>query len=258
MMKQDRRFAMRQIMTLAILLLLVGASISVQAQNLKAEDIAKKADAVVNAPKDQEMSIKMTLVDKNGDEKTRKMKMYQKGDEKRLVRFLSPADQKGVSFLSLPDDVKYLYLPAFHKVRRIASHIKNENFAGTDFSYDDMSSYKYAEEYNATLLDTTKEFYILELVPKPDVDKDYSKLKMWVRKDNFYPVKIEHYDKSKKLWKVMERTKIEKNGNYWITKEMEMKDLKKQHSTKMITEKVELDKGLSDKIFTKRNLKRVK
>ncbi|RLC46843.1 MAG: hypothetical protein DRH57_05250 [Candidatus Cloacimonadota bacterium] len=76
----------KQAITITILLLLIGASISVHAQALKAEDIVKNADAVVNAPKDQEMSIKMTLVDKNGDEKTREMKMYQKGDEKRLVR----------------------------------------------------------------------------------------------------------------------------------------------------------------------------
>ena len=176
----------------------------------------------------------------------------------RLVRFLAPADQKGIGFLSLPGDVMYLYLPAFRKIRRIASHVKNENFAGTDFSYDDMNSFKYAEEYNARLLETTDQHYLLELIPKPHVKKDYAKLKLWVRKNNFYPVKIEHYDKGGNLWKTMERRKIEKKGNYWVSLEMEMKDLKKQHTTKMITGKVELDTGLSDKLFTKRNLKKFK
>ena len=240
------------------LVLLMSWAISVLAQQLSALEIITKMDAVINAPKDQKMSSTMILIDKNGKEKKRETVMYQKGDEKRLVRFLSPADQKGISFLSLPNDVMYLYLPAFHKVRRIASHVKNQSFAGTDFSYDDLSSFKYAKEYNPKLLETTAKFYILELVPKPKVHKDYSKLKFWVRKDNFYPVKIEHYDKSGKLWKVMERRNIEKKGNYWVSLEMEMKDLKKQHSTKSIVEKVEFDTGLSDKIFTKRNLKKVK
>ncbi|RLC49651.1 MAG: hypothetical protein DRZ79_05605 [Candidatus Cloacimonadota bacterium] len=245
-------------MAISITMLLILVCGSIYAQTPTAENILKNVDAVVNAPQDQEILLKMILTDKAGNEKIRELKIYQKGDDKRLVRFLSPEDQKGVSFLSLPDDVQYLYLPAFHKVRRIASHVKNDNFAGTDFSYDDMSASKYAEEYNAVLIAKKDGLYILELTPKQDVEKSYSKLKMWVRQDNFYPVKVEFYDKNSTLWKLFESRNIKKNGKYWIASEAEMRDMKKQHSTKMITEKIELDKGLSDNIFTKRNLKRVK
>jgi len=243
------------IITILVTLLLVTG---LKAGDLTPKQIIKKTDNVVNAPKDQDMSSVMILIDDKGNEKERKTVMLQKGSETRLVRFLTPADQKGIAFLSLPDDVMYLYLPAFHKIRRIASHVKNNNFAGTDFSYDDMSSFKYSEEYDPKLLETTSEFYKMELIPKPDVKKDYSKLIMTIRKDNFYPVKIEHFDKGGNLWKVLERKRIEKNGNYWISMEMEMKDLKKNHSTKMITNKIKLDSGLSDKKFTKRNLKKFK
>ena len=241
-----------------IMVLFMSCAISGTAQDLSALEIVKKADAVVNAPKDQYLDSKMILINKSGDQKIRKTVMYQKGDEKRLIRFLSPADQKGIGFLSLPNDVNYLYLPAFHKVRKIASHIKNQSFAGTDFSYDDMSSFKYAEEYDIRLLETTAEHYVLNLTPKPGIKKDYSKLKMWVAKESFYPVKIEHFDKAGNLWKVMTREKVVKKGDYWVSMEMEMKDLKKQHSTKTIIDKIELDSGLSDQVFTKRNLQRVK
>ena len=226
------------------------------AQDLSALEIVKKADAVVNAPKDQYLDSKMILINKSGDQKIRETVMYQKGDEKRSIRFLSPADQKGIGFLSLPNDVKYLYLPAFHKIRKIASHIKNQSFAGTNFSYDDMSSFKYAKEYDVKLLETTAEHYVLDLIPKANIKKDYSKLKMWVAKESFYPVKIEHFDKVGNLWKVMTRGKVVKKGDYWVS--MEMEDMKKQHRTKTIIEKIELDSGLSDQVFTKRNLQRVK
>jgi len=241
-----------------IMVLIMSWAISVAAQELSALDIVKKSDATVNAPKDQYLDSKMVLINKNGDQKVRKTVMYQKGDEKRLIRFLSPADQKGIGFLSLPNDINYLYLPAFHKVRKIASHVKNQSFAGTDFSYDDMSSFKYAEEYDPKLLETTEENYVLELTPKANIKKDYSKLKMLVAKESFYPVKIEHYDKAGNLWKVMVREKVVKKGDYWVSLKMEMKDLKKQHSTQTLIEKIELDTGLSDNIFTKRNLKKVK
>ncbi|HDY75856.1 MAG TPA: outer membrane lipoprotein-sorting protein [Candidatus Marinimicrobia bacterium] len=233
-------------------------NVNLFAQNISAMEILKNVDTVVNAPKDMHQSSRMILIDKDGDEKVRESEMYQKGDEMRLVRFLSPADQKGIGFLSLPNDVMYLYLPAFRKIRMIASHVKNTNFAGTDFSYDDMSSFKYSEEYDPQLLETRDSVYVLELTPKPDVEKDYSKLVIQVRKDNFYPVKIDHYDKGGNLWKVMIREKLVKKGDYWIALEMEMKDLKKLHSTKMVVDKIELDTGLTDKTFTKRNLKKIK
>ncbi|MDW7679751.1 MAG: outer membrane lipoprotein-sorting protein [bacterium] len=196
-----------------IMVLIMSWAISATAQDLSALDIVKKSDATVNAPKDQYLDSKMILINKNGDQKVRKTVMYQKGDEKRLIRFLSPADQKGIGFLSLPNDINYLYLPAFHKVRKIASHIKNQSFAGTDFSYDDMSSFKYAEEYDPKLLETTGENYVLELTPKANLKKDYSKLKMLVAKESFYPVKIEHYDKAGNLWKVWSEKKLLKKVN---------------------------------------------
>jgi len=253
------RFEMRKFSIILMFLVMISSTgLQLYTQELSAVDIVKKSDEVANAPKDQHSFSRMILIDKKGNKKIRKTEMYQKGDETRLVRFQSPADQKGISFLSLPDDVMYLYLPAFRKIRRIASHVKNQNFAGTDFSYDDMSSFNYAKEYDAKLLKETEKVYILELTPKANIKKDYSKLKFWVLKSNFYPSKIEHFDKAGNLWKIMDRRKIEKKGNYWVAMEMEMQDLKKNHKTRMIIDKIEYDSGLSEKVFTKRNLKRVR
>ena len=246
---------MKRTLILSIVFLVLSADFFLAQQ---AQEIVAKADAVINAPKDQKATMKMILTDKNGNEKHREAEFLQKGDEKRIMRFTKPADQKGIAFLGLPNDVQYLYMPAFHKVRRIASHVKNTKFAGTDFTYDDLSSFKYSEDYNARLINEDNQYWILELKPKPGVKKDYRKLKMWVRKDNYYPAKLEYYDKGGNLWKVMERRKIEKIGKYWISREMEMKDLKEQHSTIMQLEDIEFDTGLSDKLFTKRYLKRAK
>ncbi|RLD14067.1 hypothetical protein DRI50_05990 [candidate division KSB1 bacterium] len=229
--------------------------------NLMAQDaqsIVAKADAVVNAPKTQKAVMKMLLTDKNGNEKNREAAFLQKGTEKRIMRFTAPADQKGIAFLSLPDDIQYLYMPAFHKVRRIASHVKNTKFAGTDFTYDDLSSFEYAKDYDAKLVDQNDKNWILKLTPKSGVKKDYGKLKMWVSKDNYYPEKIEYYDKGGNLWKTMERRQIEKVGKYWVSKEMEIKDVKENHSTKMQLKDLRFDIKISDKTFTKRYLKRAK
>ncbi len=241
---------------MCVFLLTILSTEILQAQN--ASEILTKVDQVVNAPKDRKAVMKMILIDKNGNEKVRIAESYQKGDDHRLIKFLEPADQKGVGFLSLPNDVMYVYFPAFKKVRRIASHVKNSTFAGTDFTYDDLSTFRYSKDYNPELLEVTDSSYVLKLIPKPGVKKEYSFLKMWVDKKTFYPTKIELYDKSGNLWKVLEMRRIEKIKNYYIAREMEMKDLKKQHSTKMTVEKIEVDTGIPDKVFTKRYLRRTK
>lgn len=248
----------KTILTIAIVLLaLCPFARTVHAEELTALQILTKSDAVVNAPADQEITLEMILIDKAGKEKTREAKMWQKGSDMRMIKFLSPADQKGIGFLDLPDDVMYLYMPAFKKVRRIASHVKNESFAGTDFTYDDMAALNYADDYTPTLLESDDaELYVLELVPKEGIDKDYSKLVMSVRKDNFYQVKIEYYSKDGKLWKVMERKKLEKIDGHWTAREAGMHDLKKNHRTKMVIVAVKFDQGLKDDLFTQRYLKR--
>jgi outer membrane lipoprotein-sorting protein len=223
-----------------------------------AQTILARVDSVMNAPKDMVALEKMTLIDKGGSEKARDMKLYQKGSQWRLVRFLTPADVRGVSFLRLAEDRMYLYLPAFRKVRRIASSIKNEDFMGTDFSYEDMSQTEFTPDYEAKLAaGDSEELYVLELTPKPKADVSYSKLVLSVRKDNFVYTKVEYYNKSGKLEKVLTVENIEKIGPYWVGKRMEMTNRRKNHRTLLILSEIQFDQNLKDAVFTERNLKRI-
>lgn len=222
-----------------------------------AQSVIKKVDAVMNAAKDQKSTMKMILTDKNGNNKSREGITLQKGDTNRIIRFTSPADQVGIAFLELPDDVQYLYLPAFKKIRRIASHVKNTKFAGTDFTYDDLSAIYYGKIYDVKQLEENDKNITLELTPKSE-ENDYSKLVMTVLKENYYPAKIDYYDKGNNLARTLNRKKITKFNNYWFSLEIQMEDFKGNHKTQMIFENVEFDTNISDKLFSKRYLKRGK
>ena len=225
-------------------------------EKLSAGKILEKVDNVINAPIDQELKVKLVLIDKKGKEKENELTMYQMGFDKRLVKFTKPAEKKDIGFLSLPDDIMYLYLPAFKKIRRIASHVKNSKFAGTDFTYEDMEAKRFSDTWIPSLKNETEEQYILELTLKEGMKSEYFKLIMYVRKDNSYPVKIEYYDKGKNLIKIQTRAKLNKVGDYWISEETTMQDLKAKHSTKMLILESKFDNKLSDDVFTKRNLER--
>ncbi len=173
------------------LFLLVGFSAKAQDAN----EILQKLDEVLYSAKDQQYKVTITLIDKNGEESTRNADVLEKGNNMRLFRFTSPASYAGIAFLSLPKDVMYLYMPAFGKERRIASSVKNQKFAGTDFSYDDMEAKPYTSKYDPDLIGQDDETYTLKLVPKPELKSDYSKLVMKINKQNFYPVTTEYFDK---------------------------------------------------------------
>ena len=220
-----------------------------------AEEILSRVDQTINAPRDQKAEAKLILTDKAGRQKERMIRVFQKGTSMRLFRFLSPADQKGISVLSLPDNVIYLYLPAFKRVKRIASHVKNNRFAGTDFSYEDLEAKEYSKSYTPRLIREETEAFVLELIPK-DRNSEYSKQIMWVRKDSYVVIRAEFYNRKGKLYKELAQQGIQNIDGYWIPRQTQMKDLMKNHSTTMVLDEVTFDSGLADSIFTQRYLQR--
>ncbi|MGA1977446.1 MAG: outer membrane lipoprotein-sorting protein [Bacteroidales bacterium] len=231
-------------------LIAAGSIFSVYAQD--ASTILKQMDNVMFSSKDMSAKNKIILIDKSGKQEIREATVQQKGTDKRMFRFTSPASQAGISVLSLPDDIMYLFLPAFGKERRISTSAKNQNFAGTDFSYDDMESKPYSNKYNSKLLNTEANVFVLELTPK--VQSDYLKITININKTNYYPELMEYYDKGNTKIKEAKYT-FKKIGNYWNAQEIEMTDLKKNHKTKMQMSDVKYDAGLTDDDFSVRKLK---
>ena len=164
------------------------------------------------SPKDMTGKNKIVLIDKSGKQEIREANILQKGNDKRIFRFTAPASQAGIAVLSLPNDVMYLYLPAFGKERRISTSVKSQNFAGTDFSYDDMEAKPYSDKYNPKLIKTEINVFVLELLPK--AQSDYSKVIVNVNNSNYYPELMEYYDKGNTKIKEAKYT-FKKIGNYW-------------------------------------------
>jgi len=257
-MKTRRPASLLPVLLLAaVAAVLIGpATIASAAEAPSAAEILQRADKVMSAPRDQDTQFTLVLVDKAGNRKERTLRVYQKGADTRMARFLTPADQKGISVLSLPDGSIYLYLPAFQKVKRIASSVKNSSFAGTDFTYEDMEARRYADSYTAEILRTEPECWVLQLTPKPGTSEGWSRLVMWVRRDNAVPITVEYYDAKGKLQRRLTSERLEQIGGYWVAREREMHDVAKDHRSRMIVDTVVFDSGLSDDLFTTRYLER--
>jgi len=224
----------------------------------EAQDILTRVDAAMTDSKDQVSTLTMVLEDADGKTKERTLSLQQKGGQLRMMKFLSPAEVKGVGFLSLSDEEMYLYMPEFDKVRRIASHLKNDTFMGTDFSYGDMGSTSYATRYDARLINKDNGQATLELTPKKGQDVSYGKLAMTVDLERYLPRRIDFFDQAGQPWKVMQYDQVEKVSGRWVPRSISMRDLKKKHATRMMMADIQFDTGLKDSDFSQRMLKRAR
>ena len=97
------------------------------------ELVQKMEDRII--PKDSKVDIVMTLTNKKGKTRKSSLRSTSKDDgAKQIIWFLSPADDKGVSFLKIEhddkDDEMRIWLPGFKKIRRISASRRSDSFMG--------------------------------------------------------------------------------------------------------------------------------
>jgi len=218
--------------------------------------ILSKIDSVQNAFSDMTATEQMNLMDDKGQIKQRIVEIRQKGDELRMVRFREPADVRGVGFLRLARDRLYLYLPAFRRVRRIASSATDENFMGTDFTYEDMSQNSYSDDYLASKISKNGDMYKLVLQPRDGAGIHYSKLVIYADQGDFVLRKVEYYDGRGEQIKTLTVDDIQQIDGYWMGRKMTMQNQARHHTTRLSLSDIRFDQGLSDGEFTERSLKR--
>ncbi|MBK8884123.1 MAG: outer membrane lipoprotein-sorting protein [Bacteroidales bacterium] len=244
---------MRILRYTSFLLILLTVAAVPDAMPQDAGAILEGMDKIIFSPKDREGKITIILTDKAGKEKIREATMLQKGPAKKLYRYTKPESQAGIATLSLPNDVMWLYMPAFAKPKKISMLAESQTFNNTDFLLEDMATIPYADRYIPELLQSDEDAYLLNLVPKSE-KSNYSKIVVKVSKLYGYAVTMDYYDRKGKKFK--EQTyRYEKIGQYWNASEIVMKDLEKNHSTKILLSDVKFDQGLPDELFLVERMK---
>lgn len=234
------------------------------AGSLLATDAATVLKAVeentmgLNAPRDVEADMLMTIQD-GVNVRNREIHAWarnnQDKDDVRVLKFLSPADVKDVGFLVLAEDSMYIYLPEFHRTRRIASSNKKDPFMGSDFSYEDIGTSAYSQYYDPKLLKENTGEWQLELLRKKGANKPYAKIILTVSKSNSMPTRMELFDAAGNLSKVAEQTS-QQAGKYWIMARIKMSNVKKGTATVMEMKNIKVDQNLQGEIFSERFLKK--
>ena len=218
--------------------------------------------------------MKMVLIDKNGDERIRTIHSYDKDkgeDKQRIMFFLSPADVKDTGFLTYDydaydkDDDQWLYLPALHKSKRIASSDKSGSFMGSDFNYSDMTR-RNLDDYDFKILKEDEvrgdRVWLIESTPRNREvieETGYKKSVVFVRQDNFVVVRAVNWVNEGNKLKYLDVEKLEKIDGIWTIRQMSMTTKQGKttlHKTNLYFDNVKYNQNLTDDMFSIRRLEK--
>ncbi|MFC2113283.1 outer membrane lipoprotein-sorting protein [Bacteroidota bacterium] len=217
----------------------------------------------------------LKIYDAKGRERIRQTSMasreFDNGNtEKRIIRFLSPAEVKGTGMLIYDykdkNDDMWIYMPALRKTRRIISTEKSKSFMGSEFSNADMSAPK-LDDFNYSLLRTETvegtDCWVIESIP---VDEDimdemgFDRKLSWIGKKDFVQRKAEYYNEENELFKRLTATNIkaiDPSGNKYMALYMEMVNEENGRRSVMTMDKIQYSPNIKEEYFTLAYLEKI-
>lgn len=258
-------------MKYALLILLIPFLSYAQSPEDKGLSIAKKVRELDEGFIDVQAAFKMILYGDNGKTSERAVRMKRletKNDgNKILVIFDLPKDIAGTAFLAFThrkdSDEQWLYLPALKRVKRIAVNNISSPFMGSEFSYEDIASqelekYKYKFLREEACPTGAGKCFVNGETPLNE-NSGYSKLVAWIHAETYRSEKVEFYDRSNKLLKVLTNTGFKQySGKFWRPGKMEMNNVQTERKTELIWSDYKFKTGLTDRDFDQTSLQRVR
>ncbi len=155
--------------------------------------------------------LQLTQVDstkpENEDETTYVLMYFLGGDEDGSIFLLKTPEDESV------DSQMWLYLPALGVTKELVSDAEQANsFAGSSLSYGDLGGMgDLRDDYNPTILreetvnvgEESFDTWVLELTAKPDADAEFSRVLLWVSKEDYLTLRMESYNASGALESTM-------------------------------------------------------
>lgn len=264
---------MNKALFLFVLLFATTNHLKAHAEDLKADEIMKKSRKAIKLDGSESLAI-LNIYNAKGQKRVRKTatisKLYNDGQtEKRLIRFVSPADVKGTGFLTLDYENKtddmWLFMPALRKTRKIVATEKAKSFMGSEFSYADLTPPR-VEDFQHKLVKSEQvggeDCWVIEAKPKNDDIADengFSKKVSYIAKADFIIRKALYYDLDEELHKEMEVLKVQEIDpvkHRYRPMHMKITNKQNQRWSEFKLEKIQLRREIPDEYFSIRYLER--
>ena len=259
-----------------VLVGVLGAAVSCSAAvALTAREILDKTKALEDTSRhwvDRAQRMTLKIYSAGSDERRREIVAYTKrypGDEEKTISFiLVGAEVKGVGFLQWThksrEAEQWLYLPELRRTRQISARLRDESFVGTDFTYRELEILEDVlrwseDEASAKLLGDESiggiACAMIELRPK-QAGIPYQGMVLWMDRDKLVPRKFDFSDREGAHVKTLTLDDVRDLATIPTPHRLEMQNLKKGSHTVVELTEVTYNVGLSDELFTQRQLER--
>lgn len=213
--------------------------------------------------------IELTITERNGATRNRKVAMtsksYPDGLEKRLIKFLEPADIRGTGMLIFDfkdaTDEMWIYLPALKRTRRIVSNEKGKSFMSSEFTNADMTSSPLSD-FRIRHLPGSGENnqWIIESTPVDDEKADeygYSRKISYIRSSDYQFVKMEFYNFDNEHSRTIEIKSVHPlPGGKYTYKNMLAINHRNSRKSEILYTSISAGVDVDDSFFTLQNLER--
>jgi hypothetical protein len=248
--------------------LLTVATAAPAAGQPAAEEIMTRAHLAMFYPgEDMRARVTLRLVSRDGKERVRELTMSRRdlrdgGEQRYFIYFHRPPDVRDMTFLvwKYPerDDDRWLYVPALKLVRRIAARDKRSSFAGSDFSYEDISGREPEEDTHRLLREEPvgeRAAYVVESVPKDPASVDFGRKVSWIDRATWLPLKEEYDDRRGELSRVFTAGELREIQGFWTVTRRVMRNVQTGHWSEAVLADVVYDQNLSPDLFSERALR---
>ncbi len=187
-------------------------------------------------------------------ERTSKLVAWTRGREDALIRFAAPAKDAGNATLKQGQQM-WTFTPKLNRVIRLPFSMMSQGWAGSDFSYNDLSrTDQLLHQYDLTLAATETrdghQVYTVDAIPHDDAPVVWGKEQIVLRDDHVLLGQT-FFDQAMKPLKRLESREIKTLGGRTFATRMRMVPLDKSDEwTEIVYDQAQFDVKIDDGMFT--------
>lgn len=221
----------------------------------EASEIMQKVDNNIRG-KNIYMKISMKVVSLNHERKM-KIESWSQGSKKSFVKVLYPPKDKGITFLSL-DNQMWQYVPKIERTIKIPPSMMLQNWMGSNITNDDMvKQSSIVEDYTPRIIKRDGKIVTIELIPKEDAAVVWGKVVSRIDTSTYTSQKDLFYDEEGEEVRFFVYDNVTRFGEYYLPTYWRVQPVDRDDKfTEIILEDVQYDISISDQYFTKSALKR--
>ncbi|MNK12584.1 hypothetical protein D3C87_306520 [compost metagenome] len=187
-------------------------------------------------------------------------KTWSKGIDLAMILITSPARDKGIVFLKRKKEV-WNWMPALERNIKLPPSMMTQSWMGTDFTNDDLvKESSVVEDYDHTIIGDTvirnRSCYTIRMIPKPTAAVVWSKVIIYIAKQDFLELQSLFFDEDGKLVNTMNSYDIKLMHDRIIPTRFEMIPAdKKGQKTEMIYKNILYSRPIEDGFFSAERMK---